>query len=151
MTIIGTDADLPIGRRIAAARREHGLTQQRLADEAGYSLSYVTKVEAGSKDATPAFITAVARSLGVSRAELQGQPYQAGSADRVHQLVVPLRREIAAYAVPPADDAPVVCEAALRARVAHVAELRHAVNLVKLGEELPGVLLELRRAVHAAP
>src|SRR5690606_17506512 len=77
--------------------------------------------------------------------------YQAGPADRVHQLVVPLRREIAAYAVPPADDAPAVSEAALRARVAHVAELRHAVNLRVLGEQLPGVLLELRRAVHAAP
>ena len=78
MTIIGTDADLPIGRRIAAARREHGLTQQRLADEAGYSLSYLTKVEVGSKDATPAFITAVARSRRGKRTSASLGAYQSG-------------------------------------------------------------------------
>ena len=44
--IVGSPADL--GRATAGVRREKGLTQQELAEEAGFDRSYLVRLEAGA-------------------------------------------------------------------------------------------------------
>lgn len=50
-----SDAELPIGQRIAQLRMRRGMTQQVLADRLGRSKSWVDKVEARRAEARPAF------------------------------------------------------------------------------------------------
>lgn len=148
MTKLDTDVDVPIGRRIANARIDRAITASELGRRAGFSYSHITKVEAGHRDASPQLIIAASQALGVSRAELQGQPLQA-SADQTQRLVEPLRRELAAYATPPTTEAPVADVEVLAGRVAEAGVLRHQVDLAQLGALLPDLLADLRRTVHS--
>lgn len=61
--------------RTARARKLARLTQPELAHKANVSVSLLRKVEQGSRPASPAFIAAVARELGVNIEDLTGQPY----------------------------------------------------------------------------
>jgi transcriptional regulator with XRE-family HTH domain len=142
--------DDSIGGRVAVARRLRGLTQRELADRAHISHSLLTKVEAGHAPATPAFIAAVARALRVDSTQLTGQPYRGETPreDRVHATIPDLRRELVAYSLPPVDDVRPRETADLRAAVAEVSRLRHGVQMIQLGEALPGLLGELRAAAH---
>ncbi|MBK6879842.1 MAG: helix-turn-helix transcriptional regulator [Elusimicrobia bacterium] len=55
-------------------RKAHGLTQQKLAQEAGVSLIVVTKVEQGfTKDPAMSSLVKIADVLGVSIDELIGR------------------------------------------------------------------------------
>lgn len=65
-----------IGERVATARKVAGLNQQALAQRANYSLSMVRAVEQGREPASPAFVAAVVRALGIETEELYGQPYR---------------------------------------------------------------------------
>src|SRR5262245_40244875 len=67
-----------IGARVAQARREKGLTQEQLAAATNFSVSLVRHVEQGSRAASHAFTTAVARELDTDLSWLLGQ-------DRVHR------------------------------------------------------------------
>src|SRR6266567_2116603 len=98
--------DEHIGARIATERKLAGLTQRLLADRAHVSLSLLRKVEQGSKPASPALVSSVARALRVDRVNLTGQPYRTGNRreDAVHGLVPDIRREVVAYRLAPADD-----------------------------------------------
>ena len=65
--------DLPgIGDRVAEERKLRGWTQTQLAQRMHVSLSLLRKVEQGSVPASPAFISAAARALGLAPAELLG-------------------------------------------------------------------------------
>ncbi|PRX50483.1 transcriptional regulator with XRE-family HTH domain [Prauserella shujinwangii] len=145
------DAREGIGGHVRAARMLAGLTQRQLAERAHVSLSLVKQVEQGRVPASPAFVAAVARALGVAAPELMGQPYQPRTVDdqRVHAIIPALRRELAAYRLPPAVSAPPRPLNALAAAVAHASRLRHSATLDTLGAELPGLLAELRAAAHA--
>jgi transcriptional regulator with XRE-family HTH domain len=142
------EPDTGIGPRVAEERKLAGLTQQQLARRANMSLSLVRKVEQGAVPASPAFVSAIARTLGVGVAELLGQPYTRSNRteQRLHATVPPLRRELAAYCVPPDDDVRVRSLPELATAVSQASEHRHAVNLDALGAELPGLLAELRLA-----
>jgi transcriptional regulator with XRE-family HTH domain len=135
-----------VGARTAALRKLRGLTGRQLASRAAVSYSLLTKVETGQVPPSQAFVSAVARALHVSRAELLGQPYR--SADRqldaVHGLVAEIRRELIAYRLPPADDEVIPSLAELGSQVAEVSAARHQVDLVALGGQLPIVLATLR-------
>lgn len=141
-----------VGQRCAEFRRLRGLRQADLAEAAGYTVGHLRHVENGRKPASPAFISAVARALAVSVAQLLGQPYdgQTPHTARIHAVIGHLRRELAVYAHAPVDDAPVQDLDALAARVSVTAELRHGVQLEPLGEMLPDLLADLRRAAHEA-
>lgn len=92
-----------VGDRTARARKLAGLTQWQLAERANVSVSLLRKVEHGNRPASPAFTAAVARALGVSTADLYGQPFDHGAAGEhsVHAVIPELRRELAAYRLPP--------------------------------------------------
>lgn len=139
-----------VGERVRSARKIVGLTQLQLANRAHMSLSLVKKVEQGTTPASPAFIAACARALGLGVAELTNQPYPIHDRDehRVHSVIPALRREIAAYLLPPTSGvAPrPVCE--LAEAVRHASGLRQSASLDQLGAELPALLAELRAAAH---
>jgi transcriptional regulator with XRE-family HTH domain len=53
-----------LGQRIRAARRELGMSQERLAHEAGLDRSYVGRVERGEHNLTFVSLVKIARALG---------------------------------------------------------------------------------------
>jgi len=124
------------------------MTQHQLARRANVSISLIRKVEQGRVPASPAFVSAVANALGVGMAELQGLPYARDSRteQQLHATVPPLRRELAAYCIPPDEDVHVRPLSQLAVAVAQASQHRHAVNLDALGAQLPGLLAELRAA-----
>jgi transcriptional regulator with XRE-family HTH domain len=139
-----------IGGQAAQLRKLNGLTQAQLAQRAHVSLSLVRKVEQGSAPASPAFVSATARALGVGVAELLGQPIRPADAaeHQVFAVIPPLRRELAAYRLPPDDGSTARSLAELQAEVDRASRMRHLVDLTALGAALPGLLAELRAAVH---
>lgn len=139
-----------IGARVAQRRKLNGLTQAQLAARAHVSLSLVRKVEQGAVPASPAFVAATARGLDVGVPELLGQPAAADSPaeHKVQAVIPPLRRELAAFQLPPEDGVSVRPLPELAHAVEHASRLRHAVDLTTLGALLPGLLAELRAAAH---
>lgn len=138
-----------VGQRVAEWRKLAGLTQNQLAQRANVSASLVRKVEQGRAPASPAFVSAVARALNTGVADLLGQPFEqrSRSEHRLHATIPPLRRELAAYTVPPDEAVQPRSIDELATAVARVSQHRHAVNLNALGAELPGLLAELRATV----
>jgi transcriptional regulator with XRE-family HTH domain len=143
-----------IGRRIAARRKMRGLTGRQLADRSHVSYSLLTKVETGRVPASPALVAAVARALGVSMAVLNGQPYsdESATAAKLHAVIPEIRREMAAYRLPPPDVEGVQprTTAELAAAVAKVSRERHAARFDRLATTLPSLLVELRAAIHVS-
>ncbi|MGH3902649.1 MAG: helix-turn-helix domain-containing protein [Pseudonocardiaceae bacterium] len=139
-----------VGQRVAEERKLAGWTQLKLAREALVSVSLVRAVEQGRAPASPAFASACARALNVGLADLLDQPYPRTSRaeHEVHASIPQIRRELAAYRMEPLDDMPLRPLDDLARDVAEVSNLRHSVNLVQLGAELPRLLAELRAAVH---
>jgi transcriptional regulator with XRE-family HTH domain len=138
-----------VGERVAALRKLRGITGRDLARRAYVSYSLVSKVETGRVPASPAFMAAAARALRVDVTQLTGQPYRGTtpSSDRIHEAIAPVRRELVAYGLPPADDDPPPRSLdRLRHAVAEISALRHRSDLLHLGNELPGLLAELRAA-----
>ncbi|WDZ90597.1 helix-turn-helix domain-containing protein [Nocardiopsis sp. HUAS JQ3] len=70
-----TDDDVPIGDRVAVARKIAGVNQRQLAQKSHYSVSMVRAVEQGREPASPEFVAAVAKALSIEPQELYGQPY----------------------------------------------------------------------------
>lgn len=141
-----------VGDRVAQRRKVLGLTQAQLATRAHLSLSLIRKVEQGGVPASPAFVAAASRALGASVGDLLGQPVVPTTrADhQVFSGLAALRREFAAYRLPPDEDVVPRTAAELEAAVRNASERRHAVDLTRLGEGLPGLLAELRAASFAA-
>lgn len=139
-----------VGRRVRAVRKLAGLTQEGLAHRAHVSLGLVRSVEQGRVPASPSFVSAAARALDVGPAELMAQPAEVETpADhRVRAVIAPLRRELAAYRVPPGEEPTAPDLDALADAVERLSALRHAADLTALGRALPAVLSDLRRALH---
>ncbi|MEU1547208.1 helix-turn-helix domain-containing protein [Nocardia sp. NPDC005745] len=90
--------EMGVGGRTARARKLARLTQTQLAHKANLSLSLLRKVEQGDRPASPAFIAAVARVLGLNVADLTGQPYIQDRTDTAAHAAIPeLRRAIVAF------------------------------------------------------
>lgn len=139
-----------VAQRVAEARKLAGLTQNQLSQRANVSASLVRKVEQGRAPASPAFVSAVARALNTGVADLLGQPFEHRSSraeHRIHATIPPLRRELAAYSIPPDEAIRPRSMDELTAAVAQASKHRHAVNLDALGAQLPGLLSELRAKV----
>lgn len=82
------------GENIAVLRKARGTGQAKLARQAGISLSYLSKIEAGHRPATPPVIAAIAKVLHVTTARINGQPFLGPSeqADLVNELRGAVRR-----------------------------------------------------------
>jgi transcriptional regulator with XRE-family HTH domain len=139
-----------IGHRVRAARKLAGITQLQLADRAHVSLSLVKQVEQIRVPASPAFVAAVARALEIPATELMSQPGPIVDREdhRVHAAIPELRREIAAYQLPPEPGPHPRSVPELAAAVSYVSALRHSATLDAMGAELPGLLAELRTATY---
>ena len=139
-----------VGGRVAEERKLAGLTQQQLAIRANVSTSLIRAVEQGRLPASPSFVSAVSRALSVGVPDLLDQPFPRESrADhRIHSTVPGLRRELASYALPPDETLRPRPLSELAQTVAEASRLRHQASLHALGIELPGLLEELRAAVH---
>ena len=62
------------GEHLRALRKQRGLSQQALADEADISWPTVPRVEAGSQSATLEVLAALAQALNISLKELVDFP-----------------------------------------------------------------------------
>lgn len=142
-----TDTIETVGKRVRRLRVGQGKTQQQLAAAAKVSTPLVSQVERGVSPASPAFKSAVARALGVTVADLDGGlSLDTPAEQRVMAGLNELRRELAAWRLPPDGLTEVRPVAALAADVHRTSEMRHRVNLEGMTAALPPLLAELRHA-----
>jgi transcriptional regulator with XRE-family HTH domain len=139
-----------IGRRVQKARKLSGMTQEQLARKANFSISLLRQVEQGRTPASPAFVAATARVLGIPATSLMAQPYDIGTPDdrRMHAVIPELRRELASYRLPPEPGITPRTLDELTVAVRHASRLRHSATLDALGAELPGLLADLRARTY---
>lgn len=144
------DDTLRVGARIAATRKQLGLTQKQLAERASVSKSMLTKVETGHASPSNAFVGHCARALGVDLGYLTGQAHVPGAAQAaVHTLIPGVRRALAAWDLGTVTDGPVASVDSLRAEVAQLHEWRHATAYDRIGESVPSVLERLSVAAES--
>jgi transcriptional regulator with XRE-family HTH domain len=67
---IGSRALKRLGKRIAMLRREHGYSQEAFAYEVDLARSYVSGVERGVRNLSFKTVARIAKTLGISIAEL---------------------------------------------------------------------------------
>ncbi|MFJ2780193.1 helix-turn-helix domain-containing protein [Kitasatospora sp. NPDC087315] len=144
-------SSISIGQRLKAYEDERGFSHIQLARLAGVSYSLLTKVVSGDKPATPEFINAVARALGIEPADLQpGPTYSDGmfAADPLLPLMSPIRTALDLFDLPPQEHIRPRSLGALRAAVRHVNTLAQAAKYKPMSQALPGLIAELHTAAH---
>ncbi len=145
--------DLPrdgVGRRIRAARKlAPNLTQAALARRAGFSLSLVKAVEQGRVPASPAFVAAAARALGLTVFDLYDQPTPRFGEER--STIAELETAVMAGPALAGDDPPAPLDV-LTARVRRVADYQRRSRYDASSATMPDLLAELHTAAaHASP
>jgi transcriptional regulator with XRE-family HTH domain len=145
--------DLPgdgVGRRIRAARKlAPDLTQAAFARRAGFSLSLMKAVEQGRAPASPAFVAAAARVLGMTVFDLYDQPSPRFGEERA--AVAELETAVMAGPALAGDDPPVPLDA-LEPRVRGVAEMQRRSRYNASSAVMPDLLAEMHTAAaHARP
>lgn len=65
-----TPAQIELGRRVRALRKELGLSQMALAERVGLHFTFVSTVERGERNLSLASLLAIAHGLGVDLGEL---------------------------------------------------------------------------------
>ncbi len=134
--------------RIAELRKIHGFTQQALAARANVSYSLLRKVERGERPASPSFIAAIARALGVSVLDLTEQPYGVRDAHPTsEQAGVPALRQALVEGDDPELDTSLRSLDDLRAAVAEIKEFDRRSKYAEVVRALPDVLRHLHRSV----
>jgi transcriptional regulator with XRE-family HTH domain len=141
-----------VGLRIAELRKIHGATQQALAARANVSYSLLRKVERGERPASPSFIAASARALGVSVLDITEQPYGVRDAHPTsEQAAVPALRQALVEGDDPELDTSIRTLEDLRAAVAEIKEFDRRTKHAEVVRALPDVLRHLHRAVLDLP
>jgi transcriptional regulator with XRE-family HTH domain len=80
-----------LGARIAQARKDHGLTQQQLADELGVAQQTLAHYEVGRARLPASMLPTLARLLTLSMDELMGLPAVAAARQRAGKRGPPSR------------------------------------------------------------
>lgn len=141
--------DKHVGARIAQHRKRRGLTQQGLALRAHISASLLSKAECGQRPATPSFVAACARALGVTPAELLGQPYADElRRDRMDELMQPIRIGMENWDVPHDWETPPRPVALIKADLGRLLTQRRQADYMGMARALPAVIDECVHAVH---
>lgn len=138
-----------VGAAVRSARLRRGMPLDVLAGLAGHSKSWLSKVERGLLPLERrADLAALANALGVSPADLTGQPYDDphGMGPEVVAMVSGIRWALQ-DAPDPALAAPVD---QLVAAGAEVSRRRHALDFSGVGQVLPGLLAGLRATIPTA-
>jgi transcriptional regulator with XRE-family HTH domain len=138
-----------VGRRVRAARKlAPGLTQEALASRMHVSTSLVKAVEQGRAPASPAFVAAAARALGLTVFDLYGQATPRFGEERRH--IADLETAVITGPALASDDPPEPgVDLARRAR--EVAELHRRSQYERSSALLPGLLEDLHTAAAQAP
>ena len=134
-----------VGTRVAAGRKVRGLTQAMLASRMHVSASLVSQVERGVVPASPTFVAAAARVLGVTVGELWDQPPSIFGAEREH--VADLETAVIEGVDATEYDRPVEPLDELARRLGHVTVLQRRSHYRETSGILPSLLRELH--VHA--
>lgn len=142
------------GERLGRARRRRRLSQQQLAERAGYSLSTVKKFEQNRRTLDRGqVILQFATALGCHPSEITGHPYAIAEDDHEGQVaasaVAAVHRALLLHGRPPqVTDAEVAAVdlGALRRRVTQMTRYRHAAALARTAEILPALLRDLQVA-----
>jgi len=121
------------------------MTQAQLADAAAISVSLLRKIEQGSRPATPAVWSSIARTLGLDNTESADGARSAGS--RVSAAIPHIRCALDCYDLP--DDGPIAPLADFRAATEQVTARRLAAHYTRLAETIPELITELTRAAHS--
>lgn len=138
-----------VGKRIAAIRKQRGLTQHGLAQRAHVSYSCLTKVESGHKAASPTVTAACARALRVAVTDLTGQPYfDSLRRDQLDDLVQPLRQAVVNPLLPP--DHPSRPLGDIWRDITRLDESRLRGEYMEIGTAAPALIDELLRAADSA-
>ena len=82
----GADA-VVLGRRIRSARRAKGLTQRQLA-QGLVSIAYISRIEAGTRRASPELVRQIALRLSVHEADLIQPPLVPHQRQPTHEAAV---------------------------------------------------------------
>ena len=137
-----------VGTRVAKGRRIRGLTQAALARRMHVSTSLVSQVERGAAPASPAFVVAASRALGVPVGELWNQPSDAFGTERQHVAEL----ETAVMEGPDAVviDAPVPDLDELSEGLDRVAVLQRRSRYQQSSQVLPELIRSLHRAAERA-
>lgn len=123
------------GENIAVLRKARGLSQDQLARQSGISKSYLTKIEVGTRPATPPVVAAVAKAMRVPVQRIYGQPFLGPSEQA--DLLNDLRSAVRRYTLPKED---VPDPAVLAADVDRAMQLRAQTNYLELMGMLPRLL-----------
>ncbi|MGH3773524.1 MAG: helix-turn-helix domain-containing protein [Pseudonocardiaceae bacterium] len=141
-----------MGLRIAELRKIHGITQQALALRATVSYSLLRKVERGERPASPSFIAAIARALGISVIDITEQPYGTRNASPAsEQAGVPLLRQALVEGDDPELDTSLRPVGDLRAALADTRELFWKGKFAQVVWNLPDLLRHLHAIANACP
>lgn len=142
--------DDSIGRRIQAIRKQRGLTQRGLAQQAHISYSCLSKVEAGHLAASPTVTAACARALRVPVTDLTGQPYFDNlRQDQLEEVVQPVRHALATPRAQGEGRPRTLNE--VRQDLAQLEESRLQGRYMPIGTHIPGILGELIQAATDTP
>ncbi len=123
------------GENIAVLRKARGLGQSKLARMAGISLSLLSKIESGTRAATPPVVAALARAMHVSTARIYGQPFLGASEQA--DLLNDLRSAVRRHTLPKEDTPP---QDELAKCLVHAAQLRTDTKYLELLRVLPKLL-----------
>lgn len=142
------------GERLSVLRRRKRWTQQRLAQESGYSLAAIRGFEQGRRSLDRgSVILALCRALDCHPTEITGQPYAPADGDRAGQeaaaAVAAVRRALLRHGRPtrPSDaEAAAVDLPDLQRRVTEANSLRQSAALARSASVLPQLLRDVQVA-----
>jgi transcriptional regulator with XRE-family HTH domain len=141
--------DVEMGARISTVRKLRQLTQHGLAARANVSYSLLTKVESGSRRATPAFVAACARALGVELSDLTDEPSSDGYRDeRLGELLAQVQTQLDLYDLDPDESIRPRPLRALRDAVRDINKIAQAAKYEPMVLRLPSLLAELHTAAN---
>ncbi|WP_063793997.1 helix-turn-helix domain-containing protein [Streptomyces graminilatus] len=123
------------GSNIAVLRKARGLGQSKLARMAGISVSYLSKIEVGTRPVTPPLVAALAKAMKVPTQRIYGQPFLGPSEQA--DLLNDLRGSVRRYTLPKED---VPDPAQLAADVEKAMNLRAGAKYLELLGMLPKLL-----------
>lgn len=123
------------GENIGVLRKARGVGQAKLARQMGITVSYLSKIETGTRPATPVIVAGAAKALHVTTARIYGQPFSDPSeqADLLNELRGAVRRHTL-----PKEDTPQQDE--LAAGLKRAAQLRADTKYLELLRDLPKLL-----------
>ncbi len=134
------------GENIAVLRKARGLGQAKLARLAGISVSYLTKIEVGTRPATPPVAAAVAKALHVPVQRIYGQPFLGPSEQA--DLLNDLRGAVRRYTLPKED---VPDPVQLADSVERAMTLRAETRYLELLDLLPHLLGQVTATALSSP